>query len=91
MPDNEKYEMIPKEKMIAGRWYQGVCRNATMALWDGKENKFTYIRYKFGFMLDDIEHFEDVKDKGYDGFIPIKEVEPLDFGMIRKLKNEIGY
>ena len=54
--------MIPKNEMVEG-WYNGFCRNNHMAYWDGE--KFQYIRYKFGFQLDTIEHFEDVKDKGF--------------------------
>lgn len=37
---------LPKEKLVAGKRYRGHCRNASEAVWDGKQ--FEYIRYKFG-------------------------------------------
>lgn len=80
--------MIPKNEMEIG-WYKGFCRNNYMAFWDGE--KFQYIRYKFGYRLDTIEHFEDVKDKGYDGFVPVERIERLEPDEQRKIKDEIGY
>lgn len=61
---------IPKNKLIVGKTYIGVCRNASEAEWNGEE--FIYKRYKFGITHDDtIKHFED--EMYYDVFIPIKE------------------
>ena len=37
---------IPKDELVVGQKYQGHCRNATEAVWDGKY--FEYTRYKFG-------------------------------------------
>lgn len=84
-------KMIPKAEMKAGANYKGYCRNANIAHWDDKKQEFVYIRYKFGFMMDTIKHFEDVADSRQDGFIPIEEVKELDYGIIRKVKNDIGY
>ncbi|ANJ65197.1 hypothetical protein FROZEN_68 [Erwinia phage vB_EamP_Frozen] len=39
-------EHIPKEELIVGKRYKGRCRNATEAVWDGKQ--FEYTRSKFG-------------------------------------------
>ena len=63
---------IPKEKLITGKRYEGACRNASEAEWDGE--KFTYKRHKFGDVYDEsINHFQD--DDGYDLFVPLKEIE----------------
>lgn len=80
--------MIPKDKMEIG-WYKGFCRNNYMAYWDGE--KFQYIRYKFGYRLDTIEHFEDVKETRGDGFVPVERIERLTPEEQWNEKNEIGY
>jgi len=88
---NKEYKIIPKNQMVDGMWYAGKCRNARVALWDAKNEVFVHIRYKFGYMVDTIEHFEDVKDKSVDGFIPIEKIETLDLRMVKKLQHDIGY
>jgi len=80
--------MIPKSEMKEG-WYNGFCRNNHMAYWDG--DKFQYIRYSFGFYLDTIEHFEDVKESGFDGFVPVERIERIPNDTQWKIKDEIGY
>jgi hypothetical protein len=80
--------MIAKKDMSEG-WYKGFCRNNYMAYWDG--DKFQYLRYSFNFYLDTIEHFEDVKDKGFDGFVPVERIERLTPDEQWKIKDEIGY
>ena len=63
---------IPKEKLAVGKCYEGSCRNASKAVWDG--DKFTYGRTKFGYTYDeDINHFQD--DDGFDLFVPLKEID----------------
>lgn len=60
---------IPKDKLIIDKTYVGHCRNASEAVWNGKE--FQYTRKKFGSeFLEGINHFQD--DDGYDVFVPIK-------------------
>lgn len=83
--------MIPKKDMEGGIYYKGICRNAYVAEWDGKKEEFVYMRYKFGFMKDTIEHFEDVKDSGFDGFIPIERIERIPPKEMWKIKEELGY
>jgi len=85
-----KLKMIPKTEMKQG-WYNGICRNNHMAYWDEKDGMFYYIRYSFGFYMDKIEHFEDVKEKRLDGFVPIEKIERFDFKELQELKTEIGY
>ena len=65
---------IPKENLIVGATYEGDCRNASKATWDG--NRFHYMRTKFGYTYDEkIKHFQDDDGSGYDVFVPIKKIE----------------
>ena len=89
-PIEHKLKMIPKSEMKQG-WYNGICRNNHMAYWDEKDGMFYYIRYSFGFYMDKIEHFDDVKDKRLDGFVPIEKIERFDYAELQELKNSIGY
>ena len=67
--DPENFEPIPKNELIPNEKYQGICRNAREARWDGKQ--FIYTRHKFFDTYDEeINHYED--DDGYDVFVPIK-------------------
>ena len=63
---------IPKDQLKVGQWYEGTCRNAHQAQWDGK--KFWYKRYKWGMTYnDDIDHFDSSIET--DVFVPFKEIE----------------
>lgn len=63
---------IQKSQLIPNKVYEGSCRNAERALWDGE--KFWYERYKWGKTYDEsINHFED--DDGYDVFVPVRVCE----------------
>lgn len=84
-------DMIAKKDLEDCAYYKGYCRNARIALWDAKKDNFVYIRYSFGFYSDTIEHFEDVKDKGVDGFIPIEKIEKFNHEEIIELKKKVGY
>ena len=80
--------MIPKNEMRVGD-YKGFCRNSSVAYWNG--STFQYMRCKFGdWFIEEIEHFEDVKNKGTDGFIPIEAIE-IDYSEMHELKKEVGY
>lgn len=61
---------IPKKDLIHGQVYIGNHRNTTVARWNQETNKFDHMRYKFGWMKDDCNHFED--DDGFALFVPIK-------------------
>ena len=82
--------MIPKDEMKQG-WYRGFCRNNYMAYWDEKDQIFYYLRYSFGFYMDKIEHFDDVKEQRLDGFVPVERIERLEPEEQWKIKEEIGY
>ena len=65
------YKIIPKSELIINKKYNGNCRNASEAVWNGE--KFIYKRHKFGTnYIEEINHYED--DDGYDVFVPIEEI-----------------
>ena len=69
----EHFVPIPKSELVVGQEYNGHCRNASKATWDGK--KFHYERYKFGSTYEDtINHYEDDDKPGIDVFVPVKEI-----------------
>jgi hypothetical protein len=41
--------------------------------------------------LDTIEHFEDVKEKRFDGFVPVERIERIPIETQWKIKDEIEY
>lgn len=76
--------MIPKKDLVIGATYQGYCRNASEAVWNGK--KFMYMREKFGSRFEeDIEHPED--DCGYDVFVPTLNLSDLKCGYCGEMPN----
>lgn len=69
-----EHEIVAKSGLIDGAYYEGTCRNASIARWDASRNKFVYTRYKFGLSFEDeIEHPEDEIDR-YDVFIPFAKL-----------------
>lgn len=67
--------VLKASELKDGVYYFGKCRNAYVARWDAKREKFTYIREKFGDRFP-----EDIRppefDNGYDLFIAVCEVVP---------------
>ena len=61
---------IPKKDLIDGQIYIGEHRNTTIARWNQETNKFDHMMYKFGWIIDDCNHFED--DDGIALFVPIR-------------------
>jgi uncharacterized protein (UPF0335 family) len=41
--------------------------------------------------MDTIEHFEDVKEKRLDGFVPVERIERLEPEEQWEIKDKIGY
>lgn len=61
---------IPKNDLEDGIWYIGDHRRCRIAKWNKGENRFGYIRNKFGnFFWDKCNHFQD--DDGFALFVPI--------------------
>ncbi len=73
-----KAECVQKADLVDGAYYAGHCRNARVARWFAKYNRFTYWRTKFDYtFLEDINHPAD--DIGFDMFYPSGKVdEPAD-------------
>lgn len=61
---------IPKNELVGGQFYFGEYRNANVGRWLAEKQVFEHWRYKFGYRLDDCNHFED--DNGYALFVPIR-------------------
>lgn len=61
---------IPKKDLVHGQIYIGQHRNTNIARWNQETNKFDHMRFKFGWIKDECNHFED--DDGFDLFVPIK-------------------
>ena len=61
---------IPKKDLVDGQFYFGEYRNANVGKWIAEKNVFEHWRYKFGYRLDDCNHFED--DNAYALFVPIR-------------------
>ena len=69
----EHFAPVLKSELVVGQEYNGHCRNASKATWDGE--KFRYKRYKFGEWEDAvINHFEDDINPHIDVFVPVKEI-----------------
>lgn len=62
---------IPKSQLVNGILYYGNSRNSEFAMWNKESNIFTYWRYKFGWIKEKCNHFED--DDGFTLFVPIRE------------------
>ncbi len=88
----EDIKYLTKIEMEDGQWYQGICRNAQIAMWDKNLDKFRHLRNKFGqWFMEEIEHFDDVKEVRLDGFIPVKKVIKIDGGELARIRREVGY
>lgn len=61
---------IAKKDLIDGQVYIGQHRNTDVARWNRETNRFDHMRYKFGWVKDDCNHFED--DDGFALFVPIR-------------------
>jgi hypothetical protein len=61
---------IPKTDLVDNQFYFGDYRNANVGKWLAKKNVFEHWRYKFGFRIDECNHFED--DNGFALFVPIR-------------------
>ena len=69
--------MIAKKDLEHGEYYNGDCRNATIARWNAKTKMFFYTRKKFGLeFTETIFHPED--DDKYDVFIPSAKCTPIN-------------
>lgn len=64
---------IPVADLVHGAYYEGRCRNATVARWNANIGKFVHWRTKFGeTFLEEINHPEN--DKQFDVFVVQREI-----------------
>lgn len=77
---------IPKDKLQDGVWYYGNYRNTTLGKWDAKNQKFGLWRYKFRYMWDTCNHFED--DDGFALFVPLRKANEKELEQIKKIEDE---
>jgi len=65
---NGEVVVIAKKDLVYG-YYKGKCRNARIAYWDEKTQRFYHLRAKFGkIFCETIQHPED--EEHYDVFVP---------------------
>lgn len=85
----EKERLIPVSRLVTCAFYEGSCRNASVAVWDGILKVFTYVRHKFGQpYLEEISTVE--QDTGYDLFLPHYEIKDHTDPRVVELKNLLG-
>lgn len=72
--ETQRKDMIAKKDLIDGAYYEGECRNANVARWNGKQEVFIHWRTKWGQkFLEEIKHPDD--EKHYDVFIAKKLIQ----------------
>ena len=70
----KRKDMIAKKDLVDGAYYEGECRNAEVARWNGKQEVFIHWRTKWGQkFLEEIKHPDD--EKHYDVFIAKKLIQ----------------
>ena len=76
--------MISKSELQDGKYYKGICRNASTAIWDKESNSFWYNRRKMGSVYPEkLPTYEDRVDQ-LDYFLPLEPVEPTSDEMMVK-------
>lgn len=71
--------MIKKDLLLDGEYYEGYCRNATLARWSSKHERFFHWREKFGMeFIEMIPHQEDA-GPGKDYFEPRHKLREIPF------------
>lgn len=73
---------IPKKDLVDGQYYLGEHRRARIAKWKADKGVFEYWRYKFGFRIDECNHFED--DDGFALFVPLRLATQEEFDLTGK-------
>lgn len=69
--------IIAKADLVDGAHYEGRCRNATVARWNGTREVFVHWRTKFGqTFLETIRHPGD--EEHFDVFVPIRRLDDAD-------------
>lgn len=77
---------IPKDKLQNGMWYYGEYRNANLGKWNTETQRFDHYRWKFGWMKDDCNHFQD--DNEFALFVPLRLANEIELEEIKKTEEE---
>ena len=77
---------INKEDLEDCAYYHGVrFRGHGIAQWDEKIGKFIILAYEFRLpVIEELEHFADVVEIRYDGFVPFEKIDKYKYYDIRK-------
>jgi hypothetical protein len=78
---------IKKEDLEDCGYYNGLrFRGHGIAQWDKKLDRFIIIAYEFGVpVIEKLEHFADVIEIRYDGFVPIEKLDKNKYYDIRRM------
>lgn len=77
---------IPKNQLKDGVWYYGEYRRANFGQWNAKTQKFDHYRWKFGWIKDECNHFED--DDRFALFVPLREANTEDLEKITQIEQD---
>jgi uncharacterized protein (DUF433 family) len=67
--------ILPRDRLVHGRYYKGRCRNATTTRWNADENCFHHWREKFGrIYIETIKYPTDVVEPWWDVFDVVDEL-----------------
>jgi hypothetical protein len=67
--------LLRKDALVHGSYYRGTCRNARLARWHGRAERFVHWREKFGQrFLEAIAH--PVDEQRYDVFLAVEATLP---------------
>ncbi len=90
LAQGEFEKMVPMSDLEHGAYYFGTCRNATVARWNGKIQKFVYVRVKFDDVFpEEIGYGVDAKpgEKRFDEFRPYGKMGNPPFEIPMRAKN----
>lgn len=78
---------LKKEELEDCAYYHGVrFRGHGIAQWDEKIGKFLILAYEFNTpVVERLEHFVDVIENRFDGFVPIEKIDKNKYYDIRKM------
>ena len=78
---------IKKEDLEDCTYYHGIrFRGHGIAQWDEKIGKFLILAYEWNLpIVEQLEHFVDVVEIGYDGFVPIEKIDKYKYNDIKRM------
>jgi hypothetical protein len=69
--------IIARTDLVHGMYYEGHCRNAKVARWNGERGAFIHWRTKFGStFLEGIKHPDD--EQHFDVFLPFRQLDEAE-------------